>query len=127
MREIITSTLVGLLAGTAGAMGLGGGTVLLIYLTMFAGVQQLTAQGINLIFFIPTAAVATVLSARRGLLDKRVIMRYALFGCMGVLSGNMLSSHISTDLLSKLLGGLLLVIGLRELFGGAKQAAKVNR
>ena len=39
-------------------MGLGGGTVLLIYLSLSAQVPQLTAQGINLLVFIPTAAVA---------------------------------------------------------------------
>lgn len=115
MKDLMISSLVGLLAGTAGAMGLGGGTVLLIYLTLFASVQQITAQGINLIFFIPTALVATVMSARQGLLEIKTILRYALFGSIGVLLGNMLSASVSPELLGKLLGALLIVIGIREI------------
>lgn len=115
MKDLMISSFVGLLAGTAGAMGLGGGTVLLIYLTLFASVQQITAQGINLIFFIPTALVATVMSARQGLLEIKTILRYALFGSIGVLLGNMLSASVSPELLGKLLGALLIVIGIREI------------
>ncbi len=46
-----------------GAMGMGGGGVLLIYLTAFAHVPQLKAQGINLISFLPTGLLATVIYA----------------------------------------------------------------
>ena len=57
--------LAGFLAGIFGAMGLGGGSVLIIYLTVFAGVKQLAAQGINLIFFLPTAAVAVFVYSKK--------------------------------------------------------------
>lgn len=116
MRETVVATAIGFLAGAAGAMGLGGGTVLLIYLTVLASVDQLTAQGINLIFFIPCALAAVLMSARQGLLETGTILRYALFGSVGVLLGNVLSSAVSGDMLTKLLGALLLIIGLRELF-----------
>lgn len=45
-------TAVAFLAGMAAAMGLGGGSFLIIYLTVFAGVSQQAAQGINLVFFM---------------------------------------------------------------------------
>ena len=63
-------TAVAFLAGMAAAMGLGGGSFLIIYLTVFAGVSQQAAQGINLVFFIPAAACAVWLHTRNRL-EKR--------------------------------------------------------
>ena len=54
MKEII----IGLIAGIIGGMGMGGGTVLILLLTMFANIEQHVAQGSNVVFFIPTAIAA---------------------------------------------------------------------
>jgi hypothetical protein len=62
--------LCGLGAGVLSAWGVGGGTVLLLVMTLFLGVEQRTAQGINLLFFLPTAASALVCHARSGCLDR---------------------------------------------------------
>ena len=50
----------GTLSGMIGAMGLGGGGVLIIYLTLFLGMEQGIAQGVNLIFFFPCAVFALI-------------------------------------------------------------------
>ena len=55
--------LAGLLSGIIGGMGLGGGVVLIIYLTVFLDTPQLKAQGINLLFFIPIAITAVIIYA----------------------------------------------------------------
>lgn len=57
-------------AGILSAWGVGGGTLLLLVMTLFLGVDQRTAQGINLLFFLPTAASALVCHARNGCLHK---------------------------------------------------------
>ena len=57
----IAALLAGLMSGIIGGMGLGGGAVLIIYLTIFQGVEQLQAQGINLLFFIPIASLAPII------------------------------------------------------------------
>ena len=59
--SIVFACIAGFISGTAGALGLGGGGILVIYLTVFAGVEQFQAQGINLLFFIPSAAIAVFL------------------------------------------------------------------
>ena len=46
---------IGFLTGIMASMGLGGGFVLVVWLTLFADVQQRTAQGINVLFFLPIA------------------------------------------------------------------------
>ena len=62
----IAALLAGLLSGIAGAMGLGGGGVLIIYLTLLADLSQQKAAGINLIFFIPISILAVIIYAFKG-------------------------------------------------------------
>ena len=47
--------------GVFASLGLGGGMVLIIYLTVFAGMPQIQAQGINLIFFVPIAIISIII------------------------------------------------------------------
>ena len=70
MTEWLLPFLCGLGASIISAWGVGGGTLLLLVMTLFLGVDQRTAQGINLLFFLPTAASALVCHAKGGYLDK---------------------------------------------------------
>lgn len=56
MMDWIIIGIVAFLTGITASMGLGGGFILVIYLTIFAQMPQLAAQGVNLIFFLPIAA-----------------------------------------------------------------------
>ena len=62
MSAVITQwvlpILVGAATGILSGFGVGGGTLLLVYLTTFAGVDQHLAQGINLLYFLPAALTA---------------------------------------------------------------------
>ena len=60
MSEFLIPLLCGLGASIISAWGVGGGTLLLLVMTLFLGVDQRTAQGINLLFFLPTAISALV-------------------------------------------------------------------
>lgn len=112
-----------LLAGVAAALGVGGGAVLLLYLTAFAGVEQLTAQGINLIFFLPIAAVAICIHAKNKLINYKSAFICIVFGLAGVWGGLWLSKFLSERLLRKLFALLLLVMGVRELFAKRQKPA----
>ena len=46
----------GLVCGVLSGLGIGGGTLLMVYMTAMAGLEQTVAQGINLLYFLPTAA-----------------------------------------------------------------------
>ena len=48
----------GLLGGIIGGMGMGGGTLTIPILTIFLSFQQLRAQGVNLVAFLPMAIIA---------------------------------------------------------------------
>lgn len=108
-------TLAGLLAGMAGAMGLGGGSVLLLYLTLIAGVSQLTAQGINLMFFLPCALASALFSLKAGLIDKKQALLGIAVGLPGAVAGCVLAGWLGGDWLRTLFGVYMLALGLREL------------
>ena len=110
----MTDFFAGLLAGAMGALGLGGGSVLLLYLTLVLNTDQLAAQGVNLLFFLPVAAVSLFFHHRSGLVRWRMVWPAAALGLLGVWGGSALAGVLGSGLLAKLFGGLLLILGLRE-------------
>lgn len=110
--------LAALLSGVAGAMGLGGGSVLLIYLTLMEALPQSVAQGINLIFFLPCAAVALIFHIRAGLLRTKILLPI-LLGLLGAAAGVGLSGLIAETLLRKIFAALVLGLGIQALFAKA--------
>lgn len=89
---------------------------MIIYLTLFAGVEQAAAQGINLIFFVPCAVLAAIYYWKKKLIDWKTAIPCALAGLLGAAAGSYFSSWISGEWLGKLFGGLLLLMGLKQLF-----------
>lgn len=112
MMEII----VGALSGIIASMGLGGGFVLLIWLTLFQDVPQRTAQGINLLFFLPIALISIILHSRAKLIDKKLVLSLVPGGIIGAVLGTIGSQALGNELLRKLYAVFLLAFGLRELF-----------
>lgn len=123
----IVLMLAGFLSGLTASMGLGGGFVLLVYLTLFTSLPQKEAQLINLIFFLPIAFLSIFLHLKHRLIEKSVLKKAILWGLAGVVIGVLLSAFLKEELLSKLFGGLVLLVGLRELFHKKKkQEGKPN-
>ncbi len=112
----IAALLAGLFSGIIGAMGLGGGAVLIIYLTLFTDTEQLAAQGINLIFFIPCAVLAVIIYTIKKQIKWKITLKIAAFGLLGTAVGWFLLSFLETEILSKCFGGLVLILGIKEIF-----------
>lgn len=116
----IAALLAGLMSGIIGGMGFGGGAVLIIYLTVFKDMEQLKAQGINLLFFIPIATIAVIIYAFKKQIKWRVTIPLALGGILGAVGGFFLTDFIGGNLTSKLFGGFLVLLGIKELFFKSK-------
>ena len=112
----ITALIAGLLSGIIGGMGMGGGAVLIIYLSLFTDTPQLKAQGINLLFFIPIGITALIIYAFKKQIKWKTVIPFALYGVGGAILGVMLTNYIGNTFLSKLFGGLLCVMALKEIF-----------
>lgn len=108
--------LVGLITGILSGFGVGGGTLLLIWLTNFAGVEQTQAQGINLLYFLPCAALALFSHFKNDLVDKRVLIPAALAGVLTAPVMAMVATGIDTQWLRRAFGVFLLIVGVTELF-----------
>lgn len=117
----MTEAIVGFLTGILASMGLGGGFILVVWLTMFSGTEQRTAQGVNVLFFLPIALIALIMHLKNGLVNKALVKRCAIGGVIGAVIGTFGSQIISNGLLRKLFALFLLAFGLRELFSKTKQ------
>lgn len=111
----LTSALAGAVTGILSGFGVGGGTLLLIYMTAFAGVEQHLAQGINLLYFLPAAAAALPSHLKNGFIDKRTALPAVLAGLAGTGLAAWGATALDVTLLRRCFGGYLLLIGLREL------------
>ena len=104
--------LCGLLAGILSAWGVGGGTLLLLVMTLFLGVDQRSAQGINLLFFLPTALSALICHWRSGYLDKPTLKAAVPVALVTALAGAFIATAVDAQLLRKPFGIYLLLSGI---------------
>lgn len=111
MTAWIIPFLCGLGASVVSAWGVGGGTLLLLVMTLFLGVDQRTAQGINLLFFLPTAASALVCHAKGGYLDKPTLKAAVPVAVAAALAGAWISNAVDVEVLRKPFGVYLLLSG----------------
>jgi len=111
-------------SGALGAMGMGGGGVLVIYLTMALSMPQLEAQGVNLLFFLPCAAVSLVINGLRRLVDWKRALWIALGGLPATLLGIWIAGAVDTKWLGWVFAGFLIFIGLKELFSRPKEEGR---
>ncbi|MBQ2945674.1 MAG: sulfite exporter TauE/SafE family protein [Clostridia bacterium] len=109
--------IIGFLSGIAASMGLGGGSVLLVWLTGFAGVAPSEAAGINLLFFLPTAVLSVILNAKNRLVDFKTGFLIALSSLPGAIVGGLLAVWIGkSDAATVIFAVFLFAIGIKELF-----------
>lgn len=109
---IVMGTVLGFLSG----LGTGGGSLLILWLTLGLQMQQATARAINLMFFIPSALIACLFRRKQGTLDLKAIAPAIVSGCVSAAVFSLLSSRMELAWLQKLFGILLIYTGLRELF-----------
>jgi uncharacterized membrane protein YfcA len=113
--------LIGTASGVISGMGIGGGAILIPALTLFFGMEQKTAQNINLIYFIPTAIIALLSHVKQGNIEKKGLWTIILFGILGATSGSMLAIRMDATFLRRLFGCFLFLMGCHELFRREKQ------
>lgn len=116
MTDWLVPMLAGAVTGVLSGFGIGGGSLLLIYMTNFAGVAQNTAQGINLLYFLPAAASSLPSHAKNGFIEKAALLPAIAAGLAGTALAAWAATGLDVELLRKCFGVYLLVIGLRELF-----------
>ncbi len=110
-----------LAAAAAGALtgaGVGGGSLLLLYLTLAREIPQLEAQGINLLYFLAASGPALFFHLKNGLVRRQGGLWAACFGAGACLLGSWLAGLLDPIWLKRGFGVVLLVMGARQLLGG---------
>ncbi len=114
--EFFVSLIIAVLSG----MGVGGGGLLVIYLTLVCGAEQLDAQMANMIFFMGSAAASTAFSAMSGKIKWRLTLVMSTLGAVFALLGSHIAGKIDPALLRKLFGAMLCVGGVSSLIASRK-------
>ncbi len=115
--------LIGLAAGIAGGMfGIGGGAIMVPAMVLLLGMSQKFSTGTSLVAQIfPIGILAAVVYYRAG----NVNIRQGMLLAVGLVLGNLLGAlfanqpFISDEVMKKIYGVFLLVIGARYLFWDA--------
>lgn len=115
MKELLIPFLAGLGAGVLSAWGVGGGTILLLCMTLLLGVDQRQAQAVNLLFFLPAAGAGLLFHRKKGEIDGLLWRQTALAGTAAALAAAAAAQFLDVSLLRRPFGVYLLLAGLSML------------
>ena len=116
--------LIGLISGIISGTGMGGGTILILLLSIFMGLDQHVAQATNLVFFVPTAIAAIFISLKKKIIDLRAGVVVIIVGVVGATIGAIIPSKMNVNLLKKFFGIFLLIIAIYEIYSWYKMYIK---
>lgn len=123
MIEIIFGVIAGMVTG----LGMGGGTILILLLSLFMDLDQHIAQATNLVFFIPTSLAAIFINIKQKNVDGKVAFIISIFGIIGAMIGAIISEKISSDALRKYFAIFILIIAFHEIYQLYKEYKKKKK
>lgn len=112
---IFWEIIAGIIGGIIGGMGMGGGTLTIPILTIFLSYAQLSAQGVNLIAFLPMSIIALIIHIKNHLVAFKQTWLLALVGCIFSLGGALLANNISNAVLKKLFAVFLIGLAIWQI------------
>ena len=121
VNEWLFPLLAGAATGVLSGFGVGGGTLLLVYMTVFAGLDQHLAQGINLLYFLPAGLMALPAHWKNGYVAKPVLLPAIGAGLALAALAAWAATALDVEVLRKCFGAFLIIVGTMELFGKARE------
>ncbi|HIS58430.1 MAG TPA: TSUP family transporter [Candidatus Limadaptatus stercoravium] len=121
--KLLLYALAGVCGGVLAGMGMGGGTLTIPILVLLLSVDQLTAQFVNLIAFLPTGAAALGMHLKNKLVEPAALP-YILIPALAATAATSFFAQSAAEWLGKLYGGFLVLIALFGLAGGVVRGAR---
>ena len=112
--------LIGVILGFLSGLGIGGGTLLILWLTQIIGMDPAISRTINLMFFVTAAGSVSILRMKKKEIPWSTILPAIITGCIAAWIFTFIGKNMDTNMLRKLFAGLLFITGFRELFYRAK-------
>jgi uncharacterized membrane protein YfcA len=116
--------MLGIISGIVTGLGMGGGSILIILLTAFLGVEQHLAQATNLFFFIPTAIISIMVHFKNKNVDSCAGRSLLFPVVIGSALGALLTLQLKSQKLKKYFGIFLLAVGILEMIITIKKIIK---
>lgn len=113
--------LIGFIAGIVSGLGMGGGTVLILFLSLFLDVEQHIAQATNVIFFIPAAISAIAVGLKNKNINLKIGIPICLWGIVGAFIGAYISAKMDVNMLRKSFGIFLILIAIYQTYEYIKE------
>ncbi len=104
----------GIFGGVLGGMGMGGGTLLIPLLTIFCGVEQAAAQGVNLLSFLPMSLLALSVHAKSGLLEREGLFMMILPAFLFSAGAALFAAYLPGETLRRAFGLFLVLLSLSQ-------------
>ncbi len=123
MNFNVTDIIASVIAAVISSMGLGGGGVLILYLTLFRDTEQLTAQGLNLLFFIPCSITALIVYSKNKMIKYKELIYIVSGGIIGVFLGRFLLKQIDPFYLKIAFAAFLIAVGIFTVFSKKEKNA----
>ena len=111
-------TILGFFAGIIGGMGMGGGTILIPALILFAHIDPKMAQSVNLLSSIPMTIFALMIHIKNKNVVFSLVVPIATLGVLGAICGSVVANYLSSEILRKIFGVFLLIVGCLEIKKG---------
>lgn len=105
---------------------MGGGTVLILLLSLFLNVEQHIAQSTNVIFFVPTSIAAIIVSLKNKNINLKVAVPICLWGMIGAAIGAYISTKMDMHVLRKCFGFFLILIAIYQTYEYIKNKKRHN-
>lgn len=119
----------GIIAGIVCALGMGGGTVLILMFSLFKNIDQHVLQATNLVFFIPTSITAIIFNFKNKQINWKDAKIVVTFGIIGAIVGCLISNSINSNNLKKIFGifiGILAIFQFYEIYTSYNKKKNVD-
>ena len=113
---IVFDFIIGLVTGILSGFGIGGGSLLILYLTLFSGVPQYTAAGINLLYFIFCAPAALISHFKNKLIDGKTALCCIAAGVPSSVLAAIAAAYLDVGVLRRIFGVFLCISGFASCF-----------
>jgi uncharacterized membrane protein YfcA len=111
----------GVLVGvTSGLLGVGGGTLVVPFLTLAVGLSQHSAEATSLVVILPTAIAGSLALRRHGIGDLSVAIRLGVVGVVGSVLGALLALALPGSTLRVVFAVFIGLVGLKLAYDGLR-------
>ncbi len=115
LDSFLVSVIIGTLLGFLAGLGVGGGSILMLWLTLLLKLPHSVSRSINLLFFIPTALISSIFRFRKSEQKFTDILPAIFLGAGAAALTSLISRQLDLFLVKKGFGILLLITGIREI------------